>query len=102
MECLTKRKFPKVRPRFLRNPQTGRNLELDGFCADLQLAFEYDGEGHHCWPNAFHRTREAFDRQQQRDALKNQLCENAGVTLLRVPHTIAFDEIEQFITESIS
>lgn len=94
---ITGKTFCKTRPRFLRNPETGRNLELDGYCEELKLAFEYDGDLHSHFPNAFHRTKEEFDRQQKRDQLKNELCKVAGIRLVRIPHTLPFDEIESYI-----
>jgi len=45
-EKITGCKFPSKRPNFLKNPKTGFNLELDGYCEELKLAFEYDGEQH--------------------------------------------------------
>lgn len=38
LEWLTNCKFPKRRPRWLKN-QEGAQLELDGYCEDMQLAF---------------------------------------------------------------
>lgn len=101
-EQLTGKTFCKVRPRFLRNPQSGRNLELDGFSEELKLAFEYDGELHCHYPNAFHRSKEAFDQQKKRDALKDALCEQAGICLIRVPHTIKLEEIQSFVQERLN
>jgi hypothetical protein len=101
-EKATGKTFKKVRPRFLRNPDSGRNLELDGFCEELQLAFEYDGQAHSCFPNAFHRTKEQFEAQQKRDVLKDQLCKRAGVHLIRISHTIPFDEIETHVLKCCS
>ena len=46
--------FKKVRPSWLINHETGFCLELDGYCKQLKLAFEYDGIQHHVYPNPFH------------------------------------------------
>ena len=46
MVRLYTRSFPKVRPQFLRNPETGYLLELDCFCEELRLAVEYNGVQH--------------------------------------------------------
>lgn len=43
IERITGRKFPSVRPNFLKNPKTGRNLELDMYNDSLKLAIEYNG-----------------------------------------------------------
>ena len=98
-EAATGKVFCKVRPRFLRNARTGRNLELDGYCEELQLAFEYDGYAHTNFPNAFHRDIDAFQQQQQRDALKDDLCRKAGVRLIRVPYTLTLEEIEAHVRQ---
>ena len=96
-ERITGRKFPKVRPRFLRNPASGRNLELDGYCEEMMLAFEYDGELHSTFPNSFHRTYADFVAQQQRDRLKEHLCNKAGVRLLRVSCDVALGSIDAYV-----
>lgn len=97
MEGLLGAPFRRVRPPFLRSPITQRCLELDGYNKELKLAFEYDGQQHYCWPNAFHKTRQQFDAQQQRDRLKRVLCDMAGVTLITVPYTVKHKEIEPFL-----
>ena len=44
--------FKSVRPNWLKNPVTKKNLELDGYCSRIRtplghgLAFEYDGAQH--------------------------------------------------------
>ena len=38
--------FNKCRPTWLRNPD-GNRMELDGFCPDLNIAFEYQGHFHY-------------------------------------------------------
>lgn len=89
--------FPTVRPDWLKNPETGRNLELDGFCEELSIAFEYDGE-QHCRPNSyFHKTPEDFINQTKRDDLKDKICKERGIKLIRIPSFVAFIDLERYI-----
>ena len=72
--------FPSRYPSFL------KGLQLDGYCLDLQLAFEYQGEQHYDPENYFHfGDSSRFHSQQERDARKMELCKKNGVRLLIVP-----------------
>jgi hypothetical protein len=44
LEILTGYRFKSVRPGWLENPLTGRNLELDCYNEYLKLALEYNGK----------------------------------------------------------
>lgn len=62
------------------------DMELDGFCPELKLAFEHDGIQHHEYTPHFHRGGvEDFHAQVMRDREKNARCIAAGITLVRVP-----------------
>ena len=72
--------FPSCYPSFL------EGLQLDGYCPDLLLAFEYQGEQHYDPDHYFHfRDPSNFHAQQERDARKVELCKHAGVRLLIIP-----------------
>ncbi|OLQ00876.1 hypothetical protein AK812_SmicGene16410 [Symbiodinium microadriaticum] len=72
--------FPSCYPSFL------EGLQLDGYCPELFLAFEYQGEQHYDPANYFHFGDSAsFHAQQGRDARKVELCKDAGVRLLIIP-----------------
>ena len=76
-------KFPSSFPTFL------GGLQLDGFCPELSLAFEYQGEQHYDPGNYFHfGDPVSFQSQQERDARKSTLCQEAGVRLVLVPHFV--------------
>ena len=54
LQRLTGKKFNSVRPDFLKNPETNRNLELDMYCEEMNVAFEYNGCQHyHFIPGGF-------------------------------------------------
>lgn len=83
--------FYCVRPNFLKNPETGRNLELDMYNDDLKIAVEYSGIGHYVYPNPFHKTKEEFINQIRRDQYKVDTCDQNGVYLITVPYNVPLD-----------
>jgi phage/plasmid-associated DNA primase len=85
VEKATGLKFPKARPTWLVNPKTGKKLELDMFNADHKIAIEYNGPQHYMFPNVYHKTPEEFQAQQERDAIKRDVCHRRGIVLLEVP-----------------
>lgn len=96
-ETLTGRAYPTIRPNWLLNPKTGRKLELDGYCADLRSAFEYNGKQHYLYPNAFHKTETEFTSQIERDEIKSETCEDYGVRLLVIPYDVQDDDLYDLI-----
>jgi len=61
-----------IRPDWLKNPGTGRNLELDIYYPELNLAFEFGGKTHLQYT------------QQRRDATKRRLAGKRGITIIYV------------------
>jgi len=100
--------FKSVRPDWLKNPATKKNLELDGFCSDIKtrigvgLAFEYDGVQHAQYTNHFHKSGEhEFVYQTKKDSWKSAMCKQRGVLLVRIPHTVPFDDLERYIRNKL-
>jgi len=94
-ERIVNKPFPSTRPIWLINPETGRKLELDGYCEELQLAFEYDGE----WHYQNNARPGLLNSQQNRDKVKNRLCKENGVSLIRIPYFI--ENKEEFIKKEL-
>lgn len=93
--------FLKKRPAWLKNPETGKRMELDFFNEQLSLAVEYNGRQHYEFTPYFHGTIDNFHKQLQRDKDKVNLCSAEGITLITVPHTIPTAEIKNFIRSEI-
>ena len=89
--------FKSIRPKWLQNPETGYNVELDCYNDELKLAIEYNGEQHYKWPNYTNQTYEQFINQTRRDTLKRQLCDKKGVYLIVVPYNVPHEKIPQYI-----
>lgn len=82
-EALTEKSFPKSKPEWL------QGLELDGYCPELRIAFEYQGRQHYKVIPHWHSNGKAdLEAQQARDAKKVRLCDENWVTLVVIPHTI--------------
>ncbi|ALX27554.1 putative nuclease [Golden Marseillevirus] len=78
LENIYGKKFESVRPEFLRNPKTGRRLELDCYNEELKLALEYDGVQHSKYSKFFHKTPEHFVNQARRDLYKDKAVKKNG------------------------
>ena len=101
MEQIYQRPFPSCRPNFLRNPETGHNLELDGYNKHLNIAFEYNGAQHYKFPNRYHRTHRDFIQQLRRDRYKVETCRALGIYLIIIPYHVPYYKIRQHITERL-
>lgn len=97
LQNIYNRPFISVRPDFLKNPKTGRNLELDLWNKELNLALEYQGVQHRTYSPYFHRQYSDFLSQQDRDQYKKQKCKDLKLDLIEVPDTVKFDDLEDYI-----
>ena len=97
MENLFKAPFVSVRPDFLKYDKTGKNLELDMFNSDLMIALEYDGVHHRKFTEFFHKSEQDFIDQKDRDEYKENKCKELGITLIRVPDTVKYEDLEEYI-----
>ena len=96
-ENLFNRKFNSIRPSWLINPKTGFRLELDGYCEELRLAFEYDGEQHFYDIKHYKRSSKT---QQEIDEIKNRICKENNITLIRIPYWEK-DEMSEYIIKEL-
>jgi hypothetical protein len=76
-----------VRPNFLRNEETKRNLEYDCYDKITKVAVEYNGEQHYMYVPNYHRSYQEYIKQVRHDVLKQELSKQHGVRLLVVPYT---------------
>lgn len=102
LQRIFKKPFVSIRPDFLNNPVTGKNLELDCYNEELKLGVEYNGKQHEEFVPYFHRYRGNFTQQRYRDELKKILCENNGITLISIPSYIPYNKLEPFIINQLN
>tara|TARA_B110000483_G_scaffold105433_1_gene128658 strand:- start:735 stop:1292 length:558 start_codon:yes stop_codon:yes gene_type:complete len=101
LESICGAEFKKIRPSFLRNPETNKNLELDGYNEKLQLAFEYNGSQHYFYNPHFHKDQKAFETQVKHDKMKLELCKKRNIFLLVIPYHLRINELEPFIRANL-
>jgi DNA-binding transcriptional ArsR family regulator len=76
-----------ARPDFLRNQETGQNLEYDIYVPEFYWAIEYHGE-QHFGPTQRYQGDRAFVERHKRDLRKAQLSKNNNIRLSVVHNRI--------------
>lgn len=76
------KKFPSVRPDFLKSRFSQKNLELDMYNHEMKLAFEYNGIQHYEPIYGEQRLQVSLRNDQE----KIQLCQQQGVTLITLKY----------------
>ncbi len=90
--------FPKTRPEWLVNDYTGQRLELDGYCEELCVAFEFQGPDHYR-KGKYNDTDEKLKKQLYRDGTKRFECMRHGVKLYEIPFWKRKDQILALFTK---
>jgi len=73
--------FPKARPKWLLN-KDGNQMELDGYCESIGLAFEHQGEHHYTTKTLYLMTKSDLSKIKRHYKLKRKLCNQKGITLI--------------------
>ncbi len=95
-ETLTGKKFPS-NSRVLEN-----RLQLDGYCEELNLAFEYQGIQHYQTIPHWHQDGNSLEDQKKRDLKKHARCIEKGICKIDIPFTVnKSDELESFTKEQM-
>ncbi|RHZ75235.1 hypothetical protein Glove_216g150 [Diversispora epigaea] len=89
------------RPNFLKTSEHPMGLELDIYYPEYGLAIEIHGVQHEKYIKFFHRgDPNNFIKQQERDQLKKELCEENWIVLRYVwyyedPHVIILEHLRE-------
>lgn len=98
------KKFPSVRPDWLRNPKTNHCLELDCYNEELGLALEFQGVQHYQPVKAWGGEQQ-FHKNIYKDKIKNNICNQRGIILWKIDNrklkTLQEDEFRKKVKEMI-
>lgn len=92
-------KFINIRVDFIISGK-GNNLELDGYCEELDLAFEHQGEQHYVKGKFKDTDGKKFEEIKEHDRIKVESCNAKGISLIVIPYTEK-DNYVKFIYEEI-
>ena len=99
LEDETNYKWIKIRPDWL------EHLELDGYCEELNLAFEYQGQQHYRYEPYFHRNGiEDFHIQQEHDERKLRITMERGIKIIFIPYHFNYknpDEMKIYLKDQL-
>src|ERR1700722_1502747 len=95
-ETIFGKQFIKCRPDWLKN-NNNIHLELDGYCSELGLAFEHNGEQHYTkgWFCNDELGDQRFDKIQSNDKEKIETCIKNGVKLVIIPQLYKLTKIKE-------
>ena len=90
-------RFPKVRPKWLKNAR-GFQMEIDGFCEELSIGFEYQGIQHF--------SKQIYggnlDQRIEDDIRKADLCKENSVFLFVLTHAMNYEDFPTEIANQAS
>lgn len=89
-ESIFKMSFISIRPPWLKYSKY--NLQLDGYCKELNIAFEHNGSRHNKRHIYFHNKDSDLSKQIARDSFKINKCKELGIKLIIIPEI--FKEIK--------
>jgi len=101
---ITNKEFIKIRPDWLKNPETNRNLELDCYNKELNLAIECQGPQHYKIIKTYGMTKEDLKYQQYKDNFKRIKCKEKNITLIEIKYklNITKEEIKKILIKKLN
>jgi len=93
LEQIFKHRFPKARPDWLLNFK-GNRAELDGYCVELNLAFEHHGQYHYQVDKLYSKTNQQVKKRQEEDRYKELVCSDNGVRVIVIPEVFTLTPLE--------
>lgn len=77
---------------WLKNPQNGYSLRIDGYFENHKLAVEYNGPQHYELDTQYMPTEKHLEHRKYLDALKEQLCSEHGIKVVWISYLDKIDD----------
>lgn len=95
-----RQKFPNFNIFWNKRLEELDGLELDIYIPKYNLAVEYNGKQHYKFIPFFHKTKEDFRKQLERDRRKKELCKRWNISLIVVPYYM--EDVESYINKKLT
>lgn len=99
IERITGKKFPCILPNWL--TYKGKQLELDGYNADIKIAFEAQGPQHTVWKNKYDNNYQGYLTRVENDKAKIRICDEQNVGLIVVDYLVPKHVLGRYIRSRI-
>jgi len=93
-EQLFNQPFPKFKPKWLLNNR-GNRMEIDGYCKNLKIGFEYQGRQHFDFALYGNSTK----KRKSDDRVKAQLCKEYGIHLFIITYKMKYSDFPKYIAK---
>lgn len=98
IENIFNNSFPSCFPAWLISANNTK-LQLDGYCEELKVAFEYNGIQH--YKQMHFDSKEKFEKRKNRDKHKIEVCKERGVKLIIIPSfRLAYKNIQTHVEKA--
>lgn len=94
LEQIFKKKFPKSRPVWLKTVK-GNRAEFDGYCKELEIAFEHHGQYHYKIENHYTKTKKELSQRIKNDAHKESLAKKHGLKHIIIPEIFTLTPLDK-------
>lgn len=98
LEIHFNKKFPSVRPDFLKSQFSNKNLEIDMYNEELKIAFEYNGIQH--YEPIYGEKR--LNKSIRNDNEKMRLCKENGISLIVIKYVENESKNKKLFLEEIA
>ena len=100
LQALTGNSWKKAKPKWLRN-ELGNQMELDGYCVELGIAFEHHGQQHYHRTDFLQQTH-SLEQRKADDKRRRDLCRSHNIDLLEVPYTVPPAQLPEWLHARLS
>lgn len=94
---------PEIEAKFewLKNPDTNKNLRIDAYYKNNNIAIEFHGIQHYEFVKYFHQNIEVFEYKKNLDTIKKNLIISNGIKYIEIPYYLNQEQIINLVNKNL-